>query len=534
MLLASETSHLLLKSSFRSMRNNQPVVDRESVVASDKFIVSSTNPKGVITECNDYLCQISGFARDELIGQAHNIFRHPDMPQAAFAQLWACIQAGQPWMGIVKNRCKDGGYYWVDAFVTPLKEHGEIVGYQSVRAATDRAWIDRANRVYRRIQAGESAWPAWITWRDALPPATQVTLGLLLLVALGVGWMQGLLVGSLLVLAAICMGLSAGHHEHQIAKSARAVVNDPLAQYIYTGNTGALGAVRLAQLFQQGMLRTSQYTLKHAAHKVAEAVSRTANMAQQTVRAVDGQQQQTDLSATAIEEMSQSINEVAQNTMAMSTATSDIVGQSSQGKTMITQTVSSIQALSDQVDRVKQVISELAADSEQVDGLTSDITAIADQTNLLALNAAIEAARAGESGRGFAVVADEVRALATRTQESTESIRSVIDKFRSSTSESVTLIEHGHRSVVEAVNGVQAAGDAITRIAGSISQIEAMSYQVATACEEQSSVAQDVSKSVHQIRDLTDVVAGHAQEMLTQCETLLGLAQQLEDRAVQV
>lgn len=516
------------------MRNNQPVYNREIPVAPDKFIVSTTTAKGVITDCNEYLSEISGFTRTELIGEAHNIFRHPDMPQAAFALMWARLKAGEAWMGVVKNRCKDGSFYWVDALVTPLKEKGQVVGHQSVRVSVEPQVVARAEGVYQRLNAGKSPWPLWKSWFDYLSLGQYMLLALSLVLAVGMSLTQGLVPGMLILVVAGAFLVAGLMHEAQAVEEARSAIDDRLAQYIYTGHTQTRGAVAFAQRFQRAILRTTQFTLKHAAHQVTLEVLATGKMARQTVQAVDGQQQQTDLSATAIEEMSQSINEVAQNTLAVSNATSTIVAETKQGRDLVKQIVASITGLSHQVDQVKQVIKMLATDSEQIEGLTSNITAIADQTNLLALNAAIEAARAGESGRGFAVVADEVRALATRTQESTESIRSVIDKFRFSTSESVTLIEYSHRSVVEAVNGVRSAGEAIEKIATGISHIESMGYQVASACEEQSTVAQEVSQSVQHIRLLTEDVAQQSGDMLTRCDSLLGLAQQLENRAAQM
>ena len=115
------------------MKNNQPVTQREVAFPPNTYLVSRTDLKGIITYANDAFVDISGFSREELIGSSHNIVRHPDMPQAAFADLWATVKQGLPWRGLVKNRCKNGDFYWVDAFVTPIKQDGRTIGYQSVR-----------------------------------------------------------------------------------------------------------------------------------------------------------------------------------------------------------------------------------------------------------------------------------------------------------------------------------------------------------------------------------------------------------------
>ena len=131
------------------MKNNQPITQREIPFPPDTYLVSRTDLKGIITYANDAFVAISGFTREELIGSSHNIVRHPDMPQAAFADLWATVKQGLPWRGLVKNRCKNGDFYWVEAFVTPIKQDGRITGYQSVRTpapASRRSAVEAAYR----------------------------------------------------------------------------------------------------------------------------------------------------------------------------------------------------------------------------------------------------------------------------------------------------------------------------------------------------------------------------------------------------
>src|SRR5690606_16510174 len=138
------------------MRNNGHVTQREVEVSLHSEIVSSTDTKGTIRFCNDYFCQIAGYSREELLGEPHNILRHPDMPAEAFGMMWTALKAGKPWMGIIKNRCKSGDHYWVDAYVTPLRDKGQITGYESVRVKADPETIERAQRVYARLKAGKA------------------------------------------------------------------------------------------------------------------------------------------------------------------------------------------------------------------------------------------------------------------------------------------------------------------------------------------------------------------------------------------
>jgi methyl-accepting chemotaxis protein len=141
------------------MRVNMPVTQNEIKLAPGQTIVSKTNPKGVITYINRDFIEISGFTEPELIGQAHNIIRHPDMPQAAFKDLWDTVRAGKPWRGMVKNRCKNGDHYWVEANVTPIWANGEIVEFMSVRSRVSDQQIRDAEALYARLNAGENVQP---------------------------------------------------------------------------------------------------------------------------------------------------------------------------------------------------------------------------------------------------------------------------------------------------------------------------------------------------------------------------------------
>src|SRR5690606_1262664 len=124
-------------------------------VREDQYLISRTDLKGRIVHANHAFVEVSGFTLDELIGSPHNLVRHPDMPPAAFGDLWATIKAGKTWRGVVKNRCKDGRYYWVYATVSPIFKHGEIIGYGGVRVKASPAQIKRTAALYRRMNAGK-------------------------------------------------------------------------------------------------------------------------------------------------------------------------------------------------------------------------------------------------------------------------------------------------------------------------------------------------------------------------------------------
>ena len=146
------------------MKNNQPISNREVPYPDVSYLVSKTDLKGVITYANDAFVTISGFSRDELIGQSHNIVRHPEMPEQAFADLWKTVKSGFPWKGIVKNRCKNGDYYWVRAFVVPIRQDEQIVGYMSVRTEPSRQEVAEAEALYgslKQSRASMTTQPPW-------------------------------------------------------------------------------------------------------------------------------------------------------------------------------------------------------------------------------------------------------------------------------------------------------------------------------------------------------------------------------------
>lgn len=140
-------------------RRNKEIRENEVTYDKSEQLVSTTDLRGVITYANKIFCQVAGYSLDELVGKNHNIVRHPDMPKAAFEDLWSKMKAGQSWRGMVKNRCKDGSYYWVDAYVTPLYENSKHIGYQSVRIRPSNELKTKAEDVYKRINSGESIEP---------------------------------------------------------------------------------------------------------------------------------------------------------------------------------------------------------------------------------------------------------------------------------------------------------------------------------------------------------------------------------------
>jgi methyl-accepting chemotaxis protein len=219
---------------------------------------------------------------------------------------------------------------------------------------------------------------------------------------------------------------------------------------------------------------------------------------------VDSQIQQTDMVATAVTEMVATVDEIANNTNAAASKAEATNNNAISGKEGVTQTIAKIDELSEKLRESENIVQELAKDSHTIGSVLDVIRGIAEQTNLLALNAAIEAARAGEQGRGFAVVADEVRTLASRTQDSTQEIETIISSLQGRTKEIVSHMAICRTQGQDSADQASSAGKMLEEITHDVSTIMEMNTAIATAIQEQSTVASEVNKHVVEIRDVAE------------------------------
>jgi len=222
---------------------------------------------------------------------------------------------------------------------------------------------------------------------------------------------------------------------------------------------------------------------------------------------IDTQLTETESVASAITQMSATVKEVAQATESASIAAQTADEASNKGRQVVNATISDINHVADEVEKIVEVMNGLDTQSNEIGSVVSVIKDIADKTNLLALNAAIEAARAGEQGRGFAVVADEVRMLANRTQESTQVIQTIIGRLQVDAKRAAVLMRQGQDKVKESVIQARSAGESLERITASVDKINQQNHQIASAAEQQSSVAEEVSRNVIRINDGTNQTA---------------------------
>ncbi|MEX6503715.1 methyl-accepting chemotaxis protein [Pseudomonas sp. 25A3E] len=264
--------------------------------------------------------------------------------------------------------------------------------------------------------------------------------------------------------------------------------------------------------------------VKRSVQDARGTADQSAAIASQTSAGMQQQFREVDQVATAFQEMSATAHDVAHNAAQAAEAARSADQASREGLGVIDQTTSSIESLARQMDRAMQEVEGLAGSSEQIGSVLEVIRAIAEQTNLLALNAAIEAARAGEAGRGFAVVADEVRNLAKRTQDSVEEIRQVIEGLQHGTREVVSSMQTSQRQAQGSVEQVEQAVAALQRISQAVGVITDMNLQIASAAEEQSSVAEEINRNVASIRDVTESISSQADESAQVSQDLNRLA----------
>ncbi|MEJ2456563.1 MAG: methyl-accepting chemotaxis protein [Candidatus Thiodiazotropha sp.] len=262
--------------------------------------------------------------------------------------------------------------------------------------------------------------------------------------------------------------------------------------------------------------------------ELATASEELSMITRDTRHGVEQQQGQIQQVATAIEEMTATVKEVAKNTNVTAGAAREAGSQVDAGKQILARSASAVQQLSDRMSRSREVVDALQQDSTQVGTVLDVIRGIAEQTNLLALNAAIEAARAGEQGRGFAVVADEVRVLAQRTQESTEEIREIIESLQSRSHQTAQMLQENNGDIETTSELSGETQNAFTEIEDAVHRLLDMSTQIASATEEQASVTEEISKNVDNIHQVAQSTASGSEQTEASSQMLARLGDELK------
>lgn len=490
---------------------------KEQQFLASQVLLSTTDLKGRVTYANSDFCNIAGYSLGELHGHGHNIVRHSDMPKAAFADLWSTIKSGRSWMGPVKNSCKNGDHYWVNAYVTPIKDkQGNIFEYQSVRTKLDEEVKARAEKAYQNINNNTVPLLQKASNIDITLVVQNLLLFISLLIATSVFTTSiSLLISLPLLILTLMTWLTFSRwrvkYTKLIAKAERVFDNSLMSQ-LYSGTTDKIGHIDLALSMRKAELNAVIGRVTDLTQTVNDIAQETANNGSNIAQMLDEQNQEVEQVATAMQQMSAAINEVSGSVIGAADASRQGRELSEAGVEAVNKTVTSVQSLSTQLTNVESVINKLANGRHAIAAISDEISSIADQTNLLALNAAIEAARAGEQGRGFAVVAEEVRALAQRTQQSTEEISKTLVELNQESLQAIEAMNDGVALVDECVQFANNTGQSLQTINEEVDKISAINHQVSASIEEQSVVAEQVNGNTNSIKEIASLGVEHGNE----------------------
>ncbi len=515
------------------MRNNQPVTQRDHAFPAEATLMSTTDPQSHIRYANAAFIAVSGYEPDEMLGQPHNVVRHPDMPPEAFADMWATLKQGQSWTALVKNRRKNGDHYWVRANAAPMVRQGRSVGYISVRTRPLPQEVEAASQLHQRFREGRAGglrffkglvirqgWLGWLSYFQVASVRARIRVGTwglgltLLAVCLGLAqqadlsteWVAAVVGAAVLATAAASAWL-----EQQIAGPLRAVAQQAAA--VASGDFDA--NVRLDRVDDIGMilraLNQSGLNVRSLVADVGlqvdgvqtasgEIAAASSDLGSRTEQAASNLEQ----TAAAMEQMTASVAHSAQTAQQAKALALNAARSAQQGGVRVTEVV--------------QTMHQISASSRKIADIIGVIDGIAFQTNILALNAAVEAARAGEQGRGFAVVAGEVRTLAQRSAGAAREIKALIGDSVASVAAGGAQVDASRSAMDDIVAHVKQVADLITEISAtiqeqstgiaevnlSVGQLDQMTQQNAAMVEQTSAAASNLKE---QSRRLVEAVA---------------------------
>lgn len=497
---------------------------REVLLQVGEELVTTTDLKGTITYCNDAFCRVSGYSREALLGQPHNLIRHPDMPAAAFGDLWGKLRSGQPWRGIVKNRTYDGGYYWVDAYVTPLHEGNQIVGYQSVR----RRPADRVKQRAQRLYAQEQQFSLGKLMRTARVPLWSVSVLVTLGLTLSLLSVQALIPLALVAMLTVMLFSDELLRLPRLVKGLQREYDSALCRAVYTGSDKS-SVVNYHLQMKDARIATVLGRTRDAAGQL-QIIAQSLTSSVESLEVGAGQQrQEIEQVAAAIHQMACTIEEVAHNTQTTSSQTQQVVDECERVMATSQASCQEIRQLADSVSQASDQAQALSGKVDGVQAVMGEIQAIAEQTNLLALNAAIEAARAGTYGRGFAVVADEVRNLSARTAEITELSQRHMTEVREALQLLVRQSEKGYKQSEHCLLSAQESEQGVGRITDSIHSIADLSSQIAAAAEQQHMVANEIGQGIEALNSVADLSVSSTRDVHENARSLNARVLGLQD-----
>lgn len=545
------------------MKKNYPVTTVERFFPEHEVLISETDLKGRIKTANASFCHVAGFSEEELIGKNHNVVRHPDMPAAAFEDLWKTVQAGQQWEGLVKNRCANGDFYWVKARVTPVYEDGVPVGYRSVRKKPSRDEVVAAENLYSKLNANSqlkidsigvrrksvgvlghikichaiyglsvlTVLNGLLTYYASqhYPEYTEICLGALS----GLTFLTAFKVSRIFEeqFKTIRYGLTSfgnGNIAANIRLYSSNEFGELAKQFNFAtdvvesciGDTSQAMQALAAGEFNRRIVSTMNGNMEQLKVSINSSIDNLKSLVNAIKVASDSiltsvgeiaagntdLSQRTEQQAASLEETAASMDELA--TTVKNNAENAILANK-----MATNSSSIANSSSAAILEMITTMGTILDSSNKINEIISVIDSIAFQTNILALNASVEAARAGEQGKGFAVVAGEVRSLAQKTATAAKEIKQLLQ-------DSNDKVKHGSHLVHN-------AGSTITELANSVNKMKDMMDEISSASVEQSMGIEQINIAISQMDSVTQQNAALVEESAAASTSLEEQAQML-------
>ena len=482
--------------------SSPPYVSQQRfMLDADTTLMSTTDQQSYITHANDAFIHASGYTLGELLDQPHNVVRHPDMPKAAFADMWYTLKQGEPWSGVVKNRRKNGDHYWVRANAIPMVRNGKTIGYMSIRTqATDEeiAAVEplykalNEGRCNKRVHKGLVISKGWwgklaslsLRWR------TRSVMSLLWLAQMAGLWLSGaggmaLAIGTLAMLVG-CMAV-----EWQIVRPAENVARQALS--VATGESNSIQPLNRSDELGLTLRAIGQLGLM-CRWLINDVSSQVVSVRDGSDRLAQGNEDLNDRTRQTVANVQQTVatmNQMAASVQSNSETAAEVDKLSVAASGAATKGGNAMQT-------VVKTMDDIADSTQRIGSITSLINDIAFQTNILALNAAVEAARAGEQGKGFAVVAGEVRHLASRSASAANDIRKLIDA-------SASKVQSGSEQV-------HAAGRTMDDIVEQVKNVTQLIAQISHATSEQATGLSELTRAVAELDSITQKNADLVEE----------------------
>jgi aerotaxis receptor len=482
------------------MRANLPVTQKAYEYPGSETLLSTTDTSSRITYANASFVRTSGFELGELVGQPHNLVRHPDMPVEAFADMWKCLKDGYSWTALVKNRRKNGDHYWVRANAAPMVRDGTLTGYLSVRTKPSETDLSGTEDLYQRFREGRAKGLAfhrglivrtglmgWTSAQQLLPAAWRVRipmwlLGAVMAVSVALSGLDSAAMvgagGAMLVAWLLAWWTIEAQLTSPLAKvlaAAQQVASGTTSDELNLNRVDEIGliarAISQAGLNLQALMadvREQVSGVQVASKEIAAANHDLSNRTEQTASSLEE-------TAAAMEQQTATVrqnSDTAQQASQLAHATTGVAGKGG-----------------DAMGNVVSTMGLISESSRKIADIISVIDGIAFQTNILALNAAVEAARAGEQGRGFAVVASEVRSLAGRSAAAAKEIKVLID-------DSVGKVTSGSRLVAD-------AGSTMSEVVHQVEQVNQLIAEITAASKEQALGIGQVGQAVAHLDEMT-------------------------------